>query len=147
MNGKPIEILLVEDNPGDVRLTREAFKDGKVANTIHVVEDGEQALAYLRRQGKHAGAVRPDIILLDLNLPKKDGREVLREIKSDQNLKHIPVVVLTTSASEETILPTYINYPNCYITKPISLDRFIVTVRSIEDFWLSIVKLPGGAAK
>jgi CheY-like chemotaxis protein len=147
MNGKPIEILLVEDNPGDVRLTREAFKDGKVANTIHVVEDGEQALAYLRRQGKHAGAVRPDIILLDLNLPKKDGREVLREIKSDQNLKHIPVVVLTTSASEEDILRTYSDYANCYITKPISLDRFIVTVRSIEDFWLSIVKLPGGAAK
>ena len=147
MNGKPIEILLVEDNPGDVRLTREAFKDGKVANTIHVVEDGEQALAYLRRQGKHAGAVRPDIILLDLNLPKKDGREVLREIKSDQNLKHIHVVVLTTSASEEDILRTYSDYANCYITKPISLDRFIVTVRSIEDFWLSIVKLPGGAAK
>lgn len=147
MNGEPIQILLVEDNPGDVRLTREAFKDGKVANTIHVVEDGEQALAYLRKQGKYADAVRPDIILLDLNLPKKDGREVLREIKSDQGLKQIPVVVLTTSASEEDVLRTYSDYANCYITKPISFDRFIVTVRSIENFWLSIVKLPGGAAK
>src|SRR5574341_251536 len=147
MNGEPIQILLVEDNPGDVRLTREAFKDGKVANTIHVVEDGEQALAYIRTQRKYADAVRPDIILLDLNLPKKDGREVRREIKSDQGLKQIPVVVLTTSASEEDVLRTYSDYANCYITKPISFDRFIVTVRSIENFWLSIVKLPGGAAK
>ncbi len=142
MHGEPIDILLVEDNPGDVRLTREALKDGKVANTLHVVEDGEQALAFLQKKGAFADAVRPDLILLDLNLPKIDGREVLREIKNDDDLKRIPVVILTTSSAEEDVFRTYSNYANCYITKPIGFDQFISVVKSIEDFWLSIVKLP-----
>lgn len=142
MKGESIEILLVEDNPGDVRLTQEALKDGKVSNNLHVVEDGEQAMAFLRRTGKHSGAVRPDLILLDLNLPKKDGREVLREIKKDEDLRRIPVVILTTSSAEEDVFRTYSDYANCYITKPINLDQFMNTVRSIENFWLSIVKLP-----
>jgi len=142
MNGEPIEILLVEDNPGDVRLTQEALKGGKVSNNLHVVEDGEQAMAFLRRKGNYAGSVRPDLILLDLNLPKKDGREVLREIKSDNDLKRIPVVILTTSSAEEDIFKTYSDYANCYITKPIGFDQFISVVRSIENFWLTVVKLP-----
>jgi chemotaxis family two-component system response regulator Rcp1 len=147
MKVEPIEILLVEDSPGDVRLTKEALKDGKVANHLHVVEDGEEALLFLRQRGKFLGAVRPDLILLDLNLPKKDGREVLREIKTDEGLKRIPVVILTTSSAEEDIFRTYNDYANCYVTKPMGFDQFINAVRSIEDFWLSIVKLPNGAHK
>lgn len=142
MNMKPIEILLVEDNPGDVRLTKEALKEGKVKNNLHVVEDGDAAMAFLRRQGEYANAVRPDIILLDLNLPKKDGREVLAEIKNDATLKRIPVIVLTTSKAEEDILKTYNMHANCYVTKPVDLDQFINIVKTIEDFWLTIVKLP-----
>lgn len=146
MKGDPIEILLVEDSPGDVRLTKEALKDGKVANNLHVVEDGEEAMLFLRQRGKFLGAVRPDLILLDLNLPKKDGREVLREIKSDATLKSIPVVILTTSSAEEDIVKTYNDYANCYVTKPMGFDQFINAVRSIENFWLTIVKLPGSEA-
>jgi len=140
--GKVVEILLVEDNPGDVRLTQEALSEGKVRNRVHVVMDGEAAMAFLRREGEYADVPLPDLILLDLNLPKKDGREVLREIKEDENLKHIPVVVLTTSSADEDILRSYNLHANCYITKPIDFDRFIYVVRSIEDFWLTIVRLP-----
>lgn len=140
--GKPIEILLVEDNPGDVRLTQEAFKDGKVRNTMHVVKDGIEALAFLRRGGEYADVPRPDLILLDLNLPKKDGREVLAEIKANGDLRSIPVVILTTSSAEQDILRAYDQHANCYITKPVDLDSFIDVVRYIEDFWLAIVKLP-----
>jgi two-component system, chemotaxis family, response regulator Rcp1 len=147
MKVEPIEILLVEDNPGDVRLTQEALKDGKVANNLHVVEDGEQAIAFLRKKGIYANAVRPDLILLDLNLPKKDGREVLKDIKSDDDIKMIPVVILTTSSAEEDILSTYRDNANCYITKPISFDQFITVVKSIESFWLTIVKLPKGTGR
>jgi CheY-like chemotaxis protein len=139
---KPIEILLVEDNPGDVRLTREAFKEGKVLNNLSVVEDGAEAMAFLRQQGKYADVPRPDLILLDLNLPKKDGREVLPEIKEDTNLKRIPVVVLTTSKAEQDILKTYNLHANCYVTKPVDLEQFISVVRFVQHFWLSIVKLP-----
>lgn len=140
---KPIEILLVEDNPGDIRLTEEALKDGKVQNTLHKVENGLEAMSFLRHEGKYAGVERPDLILLDLNLPLKDGREVLEEVKSDQELKRIPVIVLTTSNAETDILHTYDNYVNAYITKPVDLDQFINVVRTIEEFWLSIVRLPG----
>lgn len=139
---KPIEILLVEDNPGDVRLTREAFKEGKVLNNLSVVEDGAEAMAFLRQQGKYADVPRPDLILLDLNLPKKDGREVLPEIKEDTNLKRIPVVVLTTSKAEQDILKTYNLHANCYVTKPVDLEQFISVVRFVQHFWLSVVKLP-----
>jgi two-component system, chemotaxis family, response regulator Rcp1 len=142
MKGNLIEILLVEDNPGDVRLVREVFKDAKVANNIHVAEDGVEAMAFLRKEGRFAGVVRPDLVLLDLNLPKKDGREVLTEIKTDDALKRIPVIVLTTSSAEEDIMKSYSEYANSYITKPINLSQFINVVRSIEDFWLTIVKLP-----
>jgi len=141
--GRPIEILLVEDNPGDVRLTREALKEDKVRNNLHVVEDGLAALAWLRREGEFAGVPRPDIILLDLNLPKKDGREVLSEIKTDGDLKRIPVVVLTTSKAEEDVLRAYNFNANCYITKPVDLEQFVRVVKAIEEFWLTIVKLPG----
>ena len=137
-----IEILLVEDNPGDMRLTREALKDGKVLNKLSVVEDGVEAMAFLRREGKYTNAPHPDLILLDLNLPKKDGRQVLAEIKVDQNLKRIPVVILTTSKSEEDILKTYDLHANCYITKPVDLEQFITVVRSVQHFWFSVVKLP-----
>ena len=140
--GKPIEIFLVEDNPGDVRLTQEAFKEGKVRNNLSVVEDGLEALAFLRREGKYAGAPRPDLILLDLNLPRKDGRLVLADIKEDPKLRSIPVVILTTSKAEEDIVRTYNLHANCFITKPVDLDQFIRVVRCIEDFWLTIVKLP-----
>ena len=140
--GKLIEILLVEDNPGDVRLTQEALKEGKVLNNLSVVKDGVQALAFLRREGEYAQMARPDLILLDLNLPKKGGREVLAEIKVDPDLKRIPVVVLTTSEAEKDILESYNLHANAYITKPVALDRFMDVVRSIEDFWLTIVKLP-----
>jgi chemotaxis family two-component system response regulator Rcp1 len=137
-----IEILLVEDNPGDIRLTKEALKEGKVRNSLNVVMDGEEAMAFLRKEGEFTGAPRPDLILLDLNLPKKDGREVLAEIKDDDDLKSIPVVVLTTSQAEEDIARTYDLHANCYITKPVDLEQFLNVVHSIEEFWLSIVKLP-----
>ena len=141
----PVEILLVEDSPADVRLTIEALRDAKVRNNLHVAQDGEEALAFLRQEGTHADAVRPDLILLDLNLPKKDGREVLEEIKADPTLRRIPVVILTTSEAEQDILRSYDLHANCYITKPVDLDQFITVVRTIEDFWLTIVKLPPGA--
>ena len=140
---RPIEILLIEDNPGDVELTQEALQDAKVRNKLSAVGDGEQALAYLRRQGEYATAARPDLILLDLNLPRKDGREVLAEIKRDPALRRIPVVILTTSQAEQDILRSYDLNANCYVTKPVDLDQFLHVVRSIEDFWLVIVKLPG----
>jgi len=139
---RSVEILLVEDNPGDVRLTQEALKDNKVHNHLHVVGDGVEALAFLRGEGRYAGSPRPDLILLDLNLPRKDGREVLAEIKADTELRRIPVVVLTTSKAEEDILRAYDLSANCYITKPVDFDQFIRVVRSIEDFWLAMVKLP-----
>lgn len=138
----PIDILLVEDNPADVRLTQENFKEGKILNNLHVVKDGEEAMAFLHRKGKYADAVRPDLILLDLNLPKKDGREVLAEIKTDEELKSIPVVILTISKAEEDILKSYNLHANCYIIKPIDIEQFNKIVRSIEDFWLTLVKLP-----
>jgi chemotaxis family two-component system response regulator Rcp1 len=138
----PVEVLLVEDSPGDVRLTREAFKDAKVHINLHVASDGMQAMAFLNRDGEHAHAPRPDMILLDLNLPKKDGREVLDEIKQSPTLKTIPVVILTTSASEADILKSYRLHANCYITKPVGLDGFLNVVKSIDSFWLSVVKLP-----
>ncbi|WP_426756872.1 response regulator [Myxococcus sp. Y35] len=140
--GSPIEILLVEDNPGDVRLTIEALKEGKVRNRLSVARDGVEALAFLRRVGAYSNAARPDLILLDLNLPRKDGREVLAEIKVDPSLRRIPVVVLTTSKAEEDILRTYDLHANCYIAKPVDLEQFISVVRSIDDFWLSVVRLP-----
>ena len=139
----PLEVLLVEDNPGDVRLTQEAFKDAKVLVNLHIASDGTRAMAFLKREGEHADAPRPDLILLDLNLPKKDGREVLKEIKEDPTLKIIPVVILTTSASEADILRSYSLHANCYITKPVSLDGFLTVVKSIDSFWMSVVKLPG----
>lgn len=141
--GQPIEILLVEDSPGDVLLTRETLKDAKVLNHLSVVGDGEEAMAFLRRDAPHTDAPRPDLILLDLNLPKKDGREVLAEIKGDSQLRRIPVVVLTTSAAEQDIAKSYDLHANCYITKPVDLDQWITVVNSIENFWLTIVKLPG----
>ena len=141
-NVRPVQILLVEDNPGDVGLTIEALKEAKVLNKLTVVKDGIEALSLLRRQGQHAHAARPDLILLDLNLPKKDGREVLAEIKADDNLKRIPVIILTTSENEQDVVKSYNLYANCYITKPLDLDRFIKVVKSIEDFWLGIVVLP-----
>jgi chemotaxis family two-component system response regulator Rcp1 len=143
-NAMPIEILLVEDSPGDVRLTQEALRDAKVHNTLHVALDGVEATSFLWRQGKHANAPRPDLILLDLNLPKKGGREVLEEIKLDPGLKSIPVVILTTSAAEEDILQSYQLHANCYIIKPVDLDQFLKVVKTIDNFWLAIVKLPSG---
>jgi chemotaxis family two-component system response regulator Rcp1 len=140
--GRPIDILLVEDNPGDVRLTEEALRDSKVQNKLYVARDGMEATAFLRREGKYANAPHPDLILLDLNLPKKDGPEVLAEIKEDPALKHIPVVILTSSKAEEDIIKTYNLHANCYITKPIDLEQFMTVVNSIRDFWLTIVKLP-----
>jgi two-component system response regulator len=146
-NGKPIDILLVEDNEGDARLAKEAMRDSKVSNTIHHVPDGVEAMAFLRKEAKYADMPRPDLILLDLNLPKKDGREVLADIKADDVLKRIPVVILTVSNDEADILKSYNLHANCYITKPIDLGQFIKVVRSIEDFWLTIVKLPNGTGK
>lgn len=137
----PIEILLVEDNPGDVRLTKEALKDAKVRNNLQVVIDGAEAIAFLRKQGKYAATVRPDLILLDLNLPKKNGREVLEDIKADPALQHIPVVILTTSQAEQDILESYRLRANAYVTKPVDLEQFLKVVGSIEQFWLEIVKL------
>jgi len=138
----PIELLLVEDSPADVRLTQEALKEEKLHNNLSVVNDGVEAMAYLRREGKYANAARPDLILLDLNLPKKDGREVLKEIKSDERLKSIPIVVLTISKAEEDVIKSYNLHANCYITKPIDLNQFSKVVKSIQEFWLTIVKLP-----
>ena len=140
--GAPVEILLVEDNPADVRLTQEALKEGKVYNNLHWVKDGVDALDFLHQRGRHRDAPRPDIILLDLNLPKKDGREVLHDIKNDADLKRIPVVVLTTSKAEEDVLRTYDLHANCYVTKPVDLEKFIVVVKSIDAFWLTVVTLP-----
>jgi CheY-like chemotaxis protein len=137
-----IEILLVEDNPGDVELTREALDEAKVRNNLRVARDGVEALAFLRREGEHAGAERPDLILLDLNLPRKDGRAVLAEIKADPDLRHIPVVILTSSQAEQDIVRAYDLHANCYVTKPVDLDQFIHIVRSIEQFWFTVVKLP-----
>jgi len=138
----PIEVLLIEDNPADVRLMREALKDSKILNNLHVTNDGETAMSFLRREGDYAGVPEPHLVLLDLNLPGKDGREVLDEIKNDPALKHIPVVIVTTSATEEDILKSYCHHANCYVTKPVNLDQFVKVVNAIEDFWLTIVKLP-----
>jgi len=140
--GRPADFLLVEDNPGDVRLTKEALKTHKVQNNLHVVNDGEEAMMFLRKQGQYKDAPRPDIILLDLNLPKKDGREVLADIKSDPSLKTIPVVIITSSEAEQDVIKSYNLNANCYVTKPVNLDQFIKVVQSINDFWLTIVKLP-----
>ncbi|HEY3006958.1 MAG TPA: response regulator [Micromonosporaceae bacterium] len=139
---RPIEVLLIEDDPGDVLMTREAFEEHKVRNRLTVLTDGAQALEYLHRQGEYADADRPDLILLDLNLPKRDGREVLAEIKKDEELGQIPVVVLTTSSSDEDILGSYRLHANAYVTKPVDFDRFIAVVRQIDDFFVSVVKLP-----
>jgi chemotaxis family two-component system response regulator Rcp1 len=139
---KPINILLVEDNPADIRLTQEVFKEGRIKNLLNIAMDGEEALKYLRKQDKHLNAETPDLVLLDLNLPKKDGREVLAEIKADASLKMLPVIILTTSAAEQDIMNTYANHANCYIMKPVDLAQFINVVRSIEEFWLTVVKLP-----
>ena len=144
---RPVEILLVEDNPGDERLTREALKEGKVYSNLHWVKDGVEAMEFLRRQGRYSGVPRPDIILLDLNLPKKDGREVLQEIKTDDALKRIPVVVLTTSKAEEDVLRTYNLHANCYVTKPVDLEKFMVVVKTIDVFWLTVVTLPPNGHK
>jgi CheY-like chemotaxis protein len=143
-SGRPIEILLVEDNPGDVRLTQEALRDAKVRNSMHVAKDGVEAMEYLRREGDHSDAPRPDLILLDLNLPRKDGREVLAEIKGDPVLKTIPVVILTTSQDEADVMKAYEKHANCYIAKPVDLDQFMTVVQSIEGFWLTVVQLPDG---
>ena len=141
-NFKIINILLVEDNPGDARLAKEALKEGKVKNLLHIVTDGMLAMDFLFRRNDYKDAPSPDLIILDLNLPKKDGREVLAEIKADENLKSIPIVILTTSKAEEDILKAYNLHANCYITKPLDLNKFLEVVKSIEDFWLTIVKLP-----
>jgi two-component system, chemotaxis family, response regulator Rcp1 len=142
MRTKPIELLLVEDSEADVRLTMEALLEAKVRNRLWVVEDGVEAMEFLRQEGRHTQAPRPDLILLDLNLPRKDGRQVLKEIKSDESLKRIPVVVLTTSKSEEDVLRVYDVHANCYITKPVDFNRFMEVVKSIENFWLTVVTLP-----
>ena len=138
----PIDILIIEDNEGDARLIKEVLSDGKIANLLHNVKDGVQAMEFLRKKGAYANVVKPDLIILDLNLPKKDGREVLSEIKNDPELKKIPVVIMTTSQAEEDILKSYNLHANCYITKPIDLNQFIKVIKSIEEFWFSIVKLP-----
>jgi CheY-like chemotaxis protein len=143
----PIDILLVEDNPGDVRLTREALKDAKVSNELYHVGDGVEAMAFLRREGQYADVPRPDVILLDLNMPRMDGRETLAQIKADPHLRRIPVVILTVSQAEEDIIKSYDLHANCYITKPVDLHDFLTVVESIEDFWLTIVKLPPNGAK
>ena len=140
--GRPIQILMAEDNPDDIELTVEALKDSRVRNHLIVVKDGEEAISYLQGKGKYQHAVRPDLILLDLNMPKKNGRDVLREIKNDPKLKRIPVVILTTSQAEEDIAHTYDLHANCYITKPVDFNQFLKVVKSIEDFWLTVVKLP-----
>jgi CheY-like chemotaxis protein len=140
--GKPIEILLVEDNPGDARLALESLKESKVRNTLHWVRNGVEAMAFMRRQGRYTNEQRPDLVLLDLNMPKMDGRKVLAEVKSDSDLKRIPIVILTISKAEEDILKAYDLHANCFITKPLDLDQFFKVIRSIEEFWLTIVRLP-----
>ena len=145
-SGRSVDILIVDDNPGDVRLTLEAFREGKLANNVNVVGDGVEALAYLRNEGKYFDASRPDLILLDLNMPKKDGREVLKEIKGDAALRRIPVVVLTTSKAEEDVLKTYDLNVNCYIQKPVDYDEFVRVLRQVESFWFSAVILPSTRA-
>ena len=142
MTSRTIEILLVEDNPGDARLTLEAFKEGRVLNNLTVLKDGVEAIAYLRREAPYAAAKTPDLILLDLNLPRKSGREVLMEIKADERLRTIPVLILTTSADERDVMGAYNDHANCYITKPVDLDQFLRAIQSIESFWLSVVRLP-----
>ena len=142
MDAKPVEILLVEDNEGDIGLVEEVFEDAKIRNVLHVAEDGEEAMLFLNKESPYKYAPTPDIILLDLNLPKKDGREVLEEIKTDENLKRIPVVILTTSKAEEDIIKSYELHANSYITKPVDFDQFITVIKSIEDFWLEVVRLP-----
>jgi len=144
MHGRPVEILLVEDNPADIRLTREAIKEFKIHNTLHVITNGVEALAFLRREGGYADAARPDLVLLDLNLPKKNGLDVLKEIKTDEALQHIPVVILTASKADQDVLDAYYLHANCYITKPVGLAQFEKIVRSIEEFWFTIVALPQG---
>jgi chemotaxis family two-component system response regulator Rcp1 len=139
---RPIEILLAEDNPGDVRLTQEAFKEGRILNQLHVVSDGMEALAFLRQEGEYRQSPRPDLILLDLNMPRMNGRELLGVIKQDESLRRIPVVILTTSDAEEDIARSYDMHANCYVSKPVDFDRFIQVVRSIQDFWLAVVTLP-----
>ncbi|MFQ5916549.1 MAG: response regulator [Candidatus Binatia bacterium] len=145
--GQPVEILLVEDNPGDIRLIVDVLKDGKLPNKVSVVRDGVEALAFLRSEGQYADVADPDLILLDLNLPKKDGRELLEEIKKDPDLKHIPVVVLTTSTADQDIINAYDLHANCYVNKPLDLEQFIKMVHSIEDFWFTIASLPVGRRK
>ncbi|QPV62681.1 response regulator [Halosimplex litoreum] len=140
--GQPVEILLAEDNPGDAKLTRKALEQGNVINNLHVVTDGVEAVEYLRQEGEHAEKPRPDLILLDLNMPRKDGREVLAEIKDDEDLRRIPVVVMTSSEAEEDIVQSYDLHANAYLTKPIDFDGFIDVVQRIEDFWLTVVKMP-----
>ncbi|MFL6053624.1 MAG: response regulator [Actinoallomurus sp.] len=142
LTASPIEVLLVEDDPGDVVLTKEAFDDNKVSNKLSVVSDGEEAMRFLRREADYADAPRPDLVLLDLNLPRKDGRQVLEEIKADETLRAIPVVVLTTSEAEEDILRSYRLHANAYVTKPVDFDQFVKVVRQIDDFFVSVVKLP-----
>jgi len=142
MRAKPVQMLLVEDNPGDIRLTKETLRDAKIIVDLHVVEDGVEALAFLRQEGKYASVPCPDLVLLDLNLPKKDGREVLAEIKQDPNLRRIPVVVLTISSAEEDILKSYNLYANAYVNKPLNLEQFAKITKAIEDFWFTVVKLP-----
>ncbi|AOD22608.1 response regulator [Rhodococcus pyridinivorans] len=142
VSGRPIDVLLVEDDPGDELMTREAFEDNKIGNTLHVVRDGEEALDFLYRRGEYESAPRPDLILLDLNLPKYDGRQVLEQVKSDTDLTDIPVVVLTTSAAEEDILRSYKLHANAYVTKPVDLDQFIHAVRQIDEFFVQVVRLP-----
>jgi CheY-like chemotaxis protein len=141
-NAKPIEILMVEDNPGDIRLTKEALKEGKIINNLHIARDGVEAMEFLYKEGKYKNAIRPDLVLLDLNLPGKSGHEVLAEIKNNPDLKRIPVIILSISKLEEDILKSYNNYANCYIIKPVDFNQFVEVVKSIEDFWISIVKLP-----
>jgi len=140
--GQPVEILLAEDNPGDAKLTRKALEQGKVINNLHVVTDGVEAMAYLRQEGEYVDRPRPDLVLLDLNMPRKDGREVLQEIKSEEGLRRIPVVVMTSSEAEEDIVQSYDLHANAYVTKPIDFDGFLDVVGSLEDFWLSVVKMP-----
>lgn len=142
-NPEPIEILLVEDNPGDVELTQEAFLESKVQNRVHVARDGDEALDFLYARGKFAGAPRPDVILLDLNMPRRNGQEVLAIIKNDENMKHIPIVILTSSEAERDILESYRLHANSYIVKPVNLEKFLTVVREVEHFWISVVKLPG----
>ena len=141
--GHPIEVLLVEDDPGDVLMTQEAFRDYKIANNLNVVTNGEDAISYLRKEGAFANAIAPDLVLLDLNLPRRDGREVLREVKADANLRRIPIVVLTTSDAEDDVLRSYELHANAYVRKPVDFEQFVAAVRAIDNFFISVVRLPG----